>query len=103
MPLYRFQIESHLTTQAVLERVRALVREPPGFRQSLKESFGWRPGSAPPFIGKIEGSEFKCYRDIRYRNSFLPRIAGHVGSCPTGTKIDVFMYLQPFVAVFMLL
>lgn len=102
MPVYRFQIQSHLTMQAVLERVRGLVRETPGFRQSLKEAFGLRPQGAPPFIGRVEGSEFKCHRDIRYRNSFLPRIAGHVDSDPNGTKIDVTMYLHPVVLVFML-
>ena len=102
MPVYRFQIQSHLTTHVVLERVRALVRESPGFRQSLKESLGRRPEGATPFIGKVEGSEFKCYRDIRYRNSFLPRIAGHVDSDPNGTKIDVTMYLHPLVLAFLL-
>jgi hypothetical protein len=102
MPVYRFQIQSHLTTQAVLDRVRSLVRETPGFRQSLKESFGLRPEGAPPFIGKVEGSEFRCRRDIRYQNSFLPRIAGHVDSDLNGTKIDVTMYLHPLVLVFML-
>ena len=102
MPLYRFQMQSHLATQTVLERVRALVRETPGFRQSLKEAFGLRPDGAPPFIGKVEGSEFKCHRDIRYRNSFLPRIAGRVDSDHNGTRIDVVMYLHPLVLVFML-
>src|SRR5262245_54110562 len=103
MPLYRFQIQSHLTIQAVLERVRALVRETPGFPQSLKESFGWRPKGTPPFFGEIEGSEFRLHRDIRYRNSFLPRITGYVASGPSGTKIDVTMRLHPFVLVFMAL
>jgi predicted phage tail protein len=102
MPLYRFQIRSHLATQTVLERVRALVRETPGFRQSLKESLGQRADGAPPFIGKVEGSEFKCRRDIRYHNSFLPRIAGRVVSDLTGARIDVLMYLHPLVLVFML-
>src|SRR5262245_58927278 len=102
MPIYRFQIHSHLTTQAVLERVKTLGREAPGFPQLLKESFGVRPDGAPPFIGKVEGSEFKCYRDIRYRNSFLPRITGRVDADVDGAKIDVVMYLHPFVLVFML-
>jgi hypothetical protein len=103
MPLYRFQIQSHLATLAVLERIKALMRETPGFRQSLKESFGLRPDGTPPFIGKVDGSEFKCRRDIRYQNSFLPRIAGRVSSDHNGTKTDVIMYLHPLVLVFMLL
>jgi hypothetical protein len=103
MPLYRFQIHSHLTSEAVLERVGALMRERPGFRQLLKESFGGRPESGPPFIGKVVGNEFKCHRYILYRNSFLPRIRGHVHSSPNGSRIDVMMYLHPVVAVVMLL
>jgi hypothetical protein len=95
-------MQSHLPAQTVLERVKALVREAPGFRQSLKEAFGFRPDGGPPFIGKVQGNEFKCYRDIRYRNSFLPRIAGRVDSDHNGTRIDVIMYLHPLVLVFVL-
>ena len=56
MSLYRFQIQSDLTTQAVVKRIRALVREKPGFRQSLKKSFGLRPDGAPPFIGRVKAA-----------------------------------------------
>jgi hypothetical protein len=95
-------MQSHLTTQTVLERVRALVRETPGIRQSLRGDSGLRPDGASPFIGKVVGNEFKCHRVIRYRNSFLPRIAGRVDSDHNGTRIDVVMYLHPVVLVFIL-
>ena len=68
----------------------------------MKESFGWRPADAPPFLGKVEGSRFRCWRDIRYRNSFLPRIAGRVVASPDGAKIEVTMHLHPVVFIFML-
>jgi hypothetical protein len=102
MPLYRFQIESSLPADTVLDRVRALVREAPAFWPSLKESFGSRPENAPPFIGKVEGNEFRIYRDIRYRNSFLPRVYGKVVSSLSGAQIDVTMTLHPAVTVFIL-
>lgn len=102
MAFYRFQLQSHLDTQAVLERIRALVRQRPGFGESLKESIGFRSGDNPPFIGTVEGDHFRLYRDIRYRNSFLPRIRGRVSSAPGGTNIDVIMYLHPLVLLFML-
>jgi len=102
MALYRFQIRSDLSAQAVLERIRTLARERPGFGQSLKESFGWGKGGSPPFIGRVEGNCFKLYRDIRYRNSFLPRIRGHVNPYRDGSNIEVTMYLHPLVLVFML-
>ena len=103
MPVYRFQIQSHLTTQAVLDRVRALVRETPGLRaiRSGSLSVGARKVRRPS-LGKWKSSEFKCYRDTRCRNSFLPRVAGHVDSDHNGTKIDVTMYLHALVLAFML-
>jgi hypothetical protein len=102
MAFYRFQFHSRLGAQAVLERIQSLTRDPPGFGQSFKESFGWRPAAVPPFIGKAEGSNFNLHRDIRYRNSFLPRIRGHIDVDAEGTRIDVTMHLHPFAFVFML-
>ena len=102
VPLYRFQIRSSLPVQAVLERVCGLVRAAPGFWPSLKESFGSRPERTPPFIGKLEGNEFRIYRDIRYRNSFLPRIYGQVAESLRGTEINVTMSLHPLVTAFLL-
>ncbi len=103
MPWYRFHIETHLSPQAALARVSTLVRERPGLVQSFKEAFGWRPDGAPPFFGSVEGTEFKCQRDIRYKNSFLPRIRGRVGRSPYGTRIDVTMSLHPIVAALMVI
>jgi hypothetical protein len=102
MAFYRFQIRSQLTTQAVLERVKALAREAPKSKQWLAEALGWRPEGSPPFIGKLEGNSFMLYRDIQYINSFLPQIKGTVDSCVNGTRIHIFMYLHPFVLVFIL-
>jgi hypothetical protein len=103
MPLYRFQIDSNLTKQVVLQRIRALTREDPGVWQSIKESFAKRRESSVPFIGGVEESDFRLHRDIRYRNSFLPRIRGHVEAIAGGTRIFVTMYLHPLVGVFMLI
>jgi hypothetical protein len=102
MPFYRFHIESPFSTQNVLERIHGLVRDQPAFWSSIKEQFGSRPNNSPPFIGKIEGSEFHIHRDIRYRNSFLPRISGKVSASRLGTQIKITMSLHPFVAIFIL-
>ncbi len=98
--LYHFQIQVPLGTRETLERIRTLARERPDFRQSFRESLGWRPGNTPPFVGQVSDTGFTLYRDIRYRNSFLPRIRGRIESCPEGSRIDVTMNLHPFVAVF---
>ncbi len=102
MALYWFQIESPLPAQAVLERIGSLVREPPTLRQSVKEAVGGRPRNSPPFIGTVAGNRFRVHRDIRYNNSFLPRIHGQVEASPRGTHIKVTMSLHPAVAVFAL-
>ena len=50
----------------------------------------------------MEGNELRFYRDIRYRNSFLPRIYGKVVPSPGGAQVDVLMTLHPVVALFIL-
>ncbi len=102
MPFYRCEIDSTLPAQTVLQRIRTLVRDKPGFWQSIKESFGRRPEDCPPFIGKIEGDSFRVYRDIRYRNSFLPQVRGTVVSTSRGSRVLITMYLHPLVALFVL-
>ena len=102
MPFYRYELVSTLQPETVLRRVGTLVREAPGFLQSVKESFWKRPEDAPPFIGKIEGNAFRMHRNIRYRNSFLPQVRGSVVSTPVGTTLRITMHLHPVAAVFML-
>ena len=102
MPLYRFHIESSLPIQVAIERIHGLVRETPTFWASLKEQFGPRPDNSPPFVGKVEGRTFHIRRDIRYRNSFLPRIHGQVAESQLGTRINITMNLHPLVTIFML-
>jgi hypothetical protein len=101
MTLYRFQIDSHLPAYAVLDRVQALMREAPKFRQLLIEALAGGPDGTRPFVGKVDGSQFTCYRHIHYRNSFLPRIKGTVQPSPSGSTIDVRMSLYPSVALAM--
>jgi hypothetical protein len=101
MPFYRFQIEVPQRQQLVMDRIRSLVRERPSFWQSFSEAWKPRDPKLPPFIGSVDEDSFKLSRDIRYRNSFLPLIRGHVLATPTGTQINVAMFMHPLVAVFM--
>ncbi len=102
MPFYRCQIESPLSNEAVLLRVRGMVRKTPGLIQSIKESFRSHTESSPPFIGTVVGKTFQIQRDIRYRNSFLPRIRGSVVPLSSGSTVFLTMHLHPVVFVFML-
>jgi len=99
VPFYRFQIEVNVPTQVVAERLRSIVREKPGFWESM----AWmsRGPASPAFVGTVQDDSFKIRRDIRYRNSFLPLIRGRIVPTGTGTRVSVTMFLHPLVAVFM--
>jgi hypothetical protein len=87
----------------VAQRIRAITRDAPGFWQSVKESFGMARASAAAFIGSVDGNAFLLRSDIRYRNSFLPRIKGLVEPSAGGSRIVVTMNLHPIVGVFALI
>src|SRR2546426_7910971 len=100
MPIYRFKIETGLTTQAAIARVKELVGPPRSFWGGVQYSFGLGD-AAPPFVGKVERDRFRVHRDIRYRNSFLPMVWGHITSGPTGSRVRVTVFMHPVVTGFM--
>lgn len=99
--LYQFQVQSPLSAGAILDHLRTWVRESPESKVPLKRNFGEIPSERPPFIGFVYKNSFLVYRDIRYRNPFLPRIRGSVQPCDGGCKMDVRMSLHPLVFLFM--
>jgi len=98
MPLYRFHIDTTVPPQAVTERLRCAVRDSPKFR----EFFGRKNPDGPPFIGSVRDFSFRIRRDIRYRNSFLPLVWGHIVPTPMGARVVVTMFMHPLVLAFML-
>jgi hypothetical protein len=100
MPIYRFHLDVNVPRQIVADRLRAVVGEKPPFWKSLFA--GWsRDPTSPPFIGIVDDDSFRVRRDIRYRNSFLPLVWGRFVSTPIGTRVNVIMFIHPFVALFM--
>ena len=99
MPFYRFQIDVNVPPQLVVERLKSIVGEKPGFWKSM----GWtsREPASPPFIGSVQENSFRIRRDIRHRNSFLPLIWGRIVATGTSTRVSVTMFIHPLVAVFM--
>ena len=102
MPLYHFHIDADVPPQAVTERLNVAVRKKLGFRQNIREMFTRGSPSGPPFIGSVDAYSFRIRRDIRYRNSFLPLIWGRIVSTPQGARVNITMFLHPFVSIFML-
>ncbi len=111
MPFYRFQIEVPLPRQCVVERIRSLGPQEGSFRHWFSELWKRKPRewfSGPreprgdallPFIGWMDQDSFRMHRKIRGRNSLLPLIRGHVLPIPTGTQINVTMFMWPPVVV----
>jgi hypothetical protein len=103
MPFYRFHVDTPEPQLVIVERLKAIVRDTPGFWESF--SLGWRRQDPrlPPFVGTVQGNLFKMRRDIRYRNSFLPIIRAQAEPAGVGTRLTVNMFIHPFVAVFVVL
>lgn len=102
MPVYRCEIDSPMGAQEVTLRICSLVRPAPGLWQSIKESINSQQREGRPFIGIVDGDSFSVRRDIRYRNSFLPRIKGRITPATCGSTVQVSMALHPLVGLFMM-
>ena len=100
MPFYRCELATNLTAESAIARIKAAVGPEPSFRQ-FRRGLGRDSAARPPFIGTIEGSDFRFRRDIWYRNDFRPIVTGRVRSGPSGVRIRVTMFLRPAVAIFM--
>jgi hypothetical protein len=103
MPFYRFQIATPLAVEAAVEGIRAITRDPPTFRESLRLTFLGADSGGRPFHGTVRGHAFRLRRDIRGRNLFLPMIRGSVRAGPAGTEVSVTMFVDPLAAVLVIL
>jgi cytochrome oxidase complex assembly protein 1 len=102
MPLYIFHVDVTAPPDVVAERLRAIVREKRGIWESIQATWNRNNPSGPAFIGSVQSSSFRLRRDIHYRNSFLPQIWGRIVSTPNGSRVNVLMFMHPFVVMFML-
>jgi hypothetical protein len=101
MPLYWFHIDTPAQPHDLTERFRSVVRAEPGVRENFQRMWRFRKPTGPPFIGYVRDDSFKLRRDIRGRNSFLPRIRGRIIPTHTGTRINIIMFIHPLSALFM--
>ena len=103
MPFYRFAVDLSLPVTEVSGRIRSATRAPGGFRERLRTPFDQAQPSPAPFIGHVHEASFQVRRDIRYRNSFVPVVWGRTAAIPTGSRLRVTMFLNPLVALVILL
>jgi hypothetical protein len=102
MPFRRFHIDTLATPQTIIARLRAEVRQEPDFAESFRELWKSKKPEGPVFIGKIDGRTFRIRQVVRGRNSFIPLIRGRIEPIQSGTRIDITMFMHPFVFTFML-
>lgn len=93
LPYEHFTIRTSLSEAEVHRRLADSI-EP---YQMLR----WFWGNHRPYQGSISADEFQVTRIIGYRNSFLPRISGRIGSDLGQTTIDIKMMLHPLVIAFL--
>jgi YD repeat-containing protein len=102
MPFYSFHLNVPAQPDVVAERIRRVVSPAPNFWGALASSWKRPQAARSPFLGSVENLSFRIRRNIQYRNSFLPMIQGKINTTPTGARVNVFMYMQPFSLAFML-
>lgn len=99
----RLRIESRLSPETSARRIESITRPRRSIRQALDEDFPWpkRVPKRPAFVGKVNDRRFRLRRAIRYGNSFLPIIKGHIVPSREGTIIEITMRPSIPVMVFM--
>jgi hypothetical protein len=102
MPFYRFQLQVPLPPDVAQDRIQTITGKPLPYWDSF--GTGWLSGrkSGQPFQGRLKHHRFRLMRNIDHRNSFLPLIRGRIDQEPGGSRVSVILYLDPFVAIFML-
>jgi len=99
MPFYRFHLDVPASPDVVVQRLQSVVSPKRWFWSSYLMPL-LRDPSDRPFLGTVRRDSFKIYRNIWYRNSFLPIIRGRILGEPSGTRVYVTMVVSPWVATF---
>lgn len=93
-PKDTFDIDTPLSASGIFSTLESEVEAPKRFR--------WWSSSGKKYQGKFNQTDFKIWRIISYRNSFLPIVEGTITPTTSGSRIAVTMRLHRFVAAFML-
>lgn len=86
IPLAKTRIESTLSNEQLIQRIRGAVR----FRSSLL--LGLITGSAGQLVGKWNDGNFILARAISYQNAYLPYVRGRIQSTGQGSVLELTFY-----------
>ena len=88
----KFEIETRKTKEEIIQILLKNTSEQRGIGFRNYDKF---------FSGKVGENSFKIYRNIRYRNSFLPIFIGNIEESKTGCKICIKTRMVIFVIIFL--
>jgi hypothetical protein len=91
LPYERFSIETGLSPQEVVRRLRLVTSTAPtrGRADTGREFEGW-----------VDDDRFQIVRRLRYRNPYRPVISGGIEEAPVGVSVRVSLKLSPGMLVF---
>jgi hypothetical protein len=102
MRYYSFRLVVPWIDDEVVQRLGRSTRRP-GLKAALQDSMLPLEGPISPFVGEVDSSSFRLRRNIRYRNSLLPKVRGCVVPTAAGTEVRVTMVAPVVVLGFLLI
>ncbi len=86
--------ETNLTPQEVFERLDLII-------DNQNDSFYFPSRSSKRFSGKWKSkTQFRIFRNIKYKNSFLPLLHGTIEPTPNGSRVAIKFRLAVFIKTF---
>jgi hypothetical protein len=94
LPWRHYEVTSPLNQAQIAAALQAATTLP------SRWSGFWPRTQSADFEGTVTPGGFTISRIIRYRNSFLPVITGHIDTIATGARVTISMRLSWFILVF---
>ncbi|QTL34361.1 MULTISPECIES: hypothetical protein [Pseudoalteromonas] len=91
IPYEKFQIDTGLSSEELVQRIRAFTGE--------KKLFSFSP--THEFSGHVNEYEFEITKNITYQNSFNPVIEGKIEQKSVGAQVTISMRLNLPTMIFM--
>lgn len=103
LPVEEYSILTSLSPEEVAQRLSQVTDLSRKRMQLQIPRFPQFKKTISTYTGSLSKTDFKISRNISYQNSFLPVIAGTIGSFSGKTEIRISMKLHIFVKVFMII
>ena len=101
MPFYRFSIDTPLTPDEAMARLRSLIheRKRSGLLEAFEDEMLRAKDDVTPFVGQIDEYSFRVRRDQWKFLSAYPRIWGAVLPAPNGARVRVTLLPNAIAAI----